>query len=446
MVAQLLPEMCDAGLVATTEPNALRDAVDAPGWVAKLLGLPAGGVPGLASAAVSSASSALSSSQQQARLPAPLLQGSLNNGGPAIPWRRANVRHTSNELYVDAVETLHVLLAPGGLPLRAVAHGALVFTAKVSGVPELLLSLSVPRGGAAAALRLPVFHPCVRLARWRERPGELSFVPPDGRFVLMAYEADLLAAGRRKGAGLALPASVAVIVAAPAFTVHLTLHPLPLLAPPQPAGFSSAAAAGIASSPSASSTGSGAASGTSAAPSLSDVVVRVRIPPGVRSLGHRRPPRGTAGWAPGDEELEWRVGSRDAAALCSPGRGAAARGRRRRVWGPEVRGRRQRGRAGAAVAGAARRGGAGGEVGVRRRRGRRGGEGRGARVRRRRRGGRVGGSDADGGERRLHGQGVAGQRRARGEAGGGRGAVAGAGRRGAAVQGRQVHDGEQGRR
>jgi hypothetical protein len=323
VVAQLLPEMCDAGLVATTEPNALRDVVDVPRWTAKMLGLPTV-VPGLASAA-----SAISS--QQSRLPNPLLAaGSLTNA-PAIPWRRTNVRHTSNELYVDAVEELHVLLAPSGLPLRAVAHGSLVFTAKVSGVPELLLSLSTPRG--SARMQLPVFHPCVRLSRWRERPGELSFVPPDGRFLLMAYETDLLADGnsaasakRKAGGGLALPASVSVSVSAPAFSVHLNLHPLPLLAPAQPSGFSSsslttAAASAIASSPSASSAGSRAASGTSAAPSLSDVLVRVRVPAGVRSLGDLRPTRGTARWAPGDEELEWRVGARDVAALLGASRG-----------------------------------------------------------------------------------------------------------------------------
>jgi hypothetical protein len=38
VVAQLLDEMCDAGAVGTTEPNALRDLVDVPGWVGKLLG------------------------------------------------------------------------------------------------------------------------------------------------------------------------------------------------------------------------------------------------------------------------------------------------------------------------------------------------------------------------------------------------------------------------
>lgn len=38
VVAQLLGEMCDAGSVCNTEPNALRDDVDIPGWMGKLLG------------------------------------------------------------------------------------------------------------------------------------------------------------------------------------------------------------------------------------------------------------------------------------------------------------------------------------------------------------------------------------------------------------------------
>ena len=38
VTAQLLGEMCDAGAVSTTEPNALHDLVEVPGWVGKLLG------------------------------------------------------------------------------------------------------------------------------------------------------------------------------------------------------------------------------------------------------------------------------------------------------------------------------------------------------------------------------------------------------------------------
>ena len=37
VVAQLLSEMCDAGCISTTEPNALRDVVEMPGWMEKLL-------------------------------------------------------------------------------------------------------------------------------------------------------------------------------------------------------------------------------------------------------------------------------------------------------------------------------------------------------------------------------------------------------------------------
>jgi AP-3 complex subunit mu len=38
VVSQLLEEMCDSGIVATTEPNALRDVVEAPSWMNRLLG------------------------------------------------------------------------------------------------------------------------------------------------------------------------------------------------------------------------------------------------------------------------------------------------------------------------------------------------------------------------------------------------------------------------
>jgi len=38
VVAQLLGEMCDAGNVCNTEPNALRDDVDVSGFLGKLLG------------------------------------------------------------------------------------------------------------------------------------------------------------------------------------------------------------------------------------------------------------------------------------------------------------------------------------------------------------------------------------------------------------------------
>jgi hypothetical protein len=38
VVAQLLNEMCDAGAISTSEPNALREVVEVEGWIGKLLG------------------------------------------------------------------------------------------------------------------------------------------------------------------------------------------------------------------------------------------------------------------------------------------------------------------------------------------------------------------------------------------------------------------------
>lgn len=38
IVAQLMHEMCCGGLVCNTEPNALREVINVPGWMDKLLG------------------------------------------------------------------------------------------------------------------------------------------------------------------------------------------------------------------------------------------------------------------------------------------------------------------------------------------------------------------------------------------------------------------------
>jgi AP-3 complex subunit mu len=314
VVAQLLSEMCDCGAIATTEPNALRDLVEAPSWMNKLLG--GVGLP--------SSSPALPATQSLSSM------GNMNNNAPAILWRRSNVRHTSNELYVDIVETLHVISAPSGQPLAATAHGSVVFTAKVSGVPDLFLSLTSQAGGPtmlAKTLRLPVFHPCVRLARWKERPGDLSFVPPDGRFLLMGYEVDLLGPEyleralttaatntgrkqRKQKSPLALPATVSVLKSlgpnASDFEVRLQINPT----------FAARAGAGTATVDAfAKATGKNV--GTSAHPTVEDVLVTIPIPSGVRGLGDMRASRGEARWAPGEDKLEWRVSGKQIGSLAA---------------------------------------------------------------------------------------------------------------------------------
>ena len=156
VVAQLLSEMVDGGIIANTEPNALRDVVEAPNLLKSLLG----GV-GLPSSTPSSLAPSSTGFSLGGGRPSPRLGPSQtsNQTGSPVPWRRANVRHTSNEMYVDIVETLEVTLSPSGRPLAAMAHGTIAFTAKVSGIPDLLLQLGCS-GGIQNAVSLPVFHPC----------------------------------------------------------------------------------------------------------------------------------------------------------------------------------------------------------------------------------------------------------------------------------------------
>ncbi|KAJ9654812.1 hypothetical protein H2201_008937, partial [Coniosporium apollinis] len=252
-------------------------------------------------------------------------------------------------LYVDILETLTATFSPSGLPLTATASGTIAFTSKVSGIPDLLLILSAPGGGGInSVFENPVFHPCVRLARWRDRPGELSFVPPDGRFVLAGYGADLLGreylAELEKGvdptkvqARLGLPATLHVSTALGSmgdeFEVRLSLNP-------RFANAKGGASTGSAAfAPSLGTAGGGFGDGNggrpkplpfamatkadSANPSLADVVVRVPVPPGVRNLVELKVNRGEAVYAPGDRVLEWRIGQKDIAALLGVGAGVA---------------------------------------------------------------------------------------------------------------------------
>lgn len=250
----------------------------------------------------------------------PPLSSSAAAQGPAIPWRRPNVRHTSNELYVDVVESLSVTIAPSGRLLSALVSGTIAFTAKISGVPDLLLSLTTPGGQQAIGRKmdLPVFHPCVRLARWRERPGELSFVPPDGRFILSGYEVDLLPIDPdldeppNHMEKVFLPAFVdmrkSLGPTGSEFEVRLTLNTnfpgVPLAARP-----------GVGRSGSGTSTPSflgGGGGGSPSAPVLDEVVVTIPVPQTVRNITDMQSSRGEATYNPGNEFLEWRVPTKDA--------------------------------------------------------------------------------------------------------------------------------------
>ena len=246
------------------------------------------------------------------------------SNGPTIPWRRANVRHTSNELYVDIVETLSITLAPSGRPLVAFANGSILFTSKISGVPDLILTLSASGGklGMEKAIELPVFHPCVRLARWKERPGELSFVPPDGKFMLAGYEVNLMPANLDLNSwsklNLYLPVSIDVSKSlGPAgadFEVRLNLS----------SNFPGASPGASLSRPALGSRGSGRStpniftgSSSSLGPILQNVVATIPVPPAVRNIADLRASRGEAFFNTAEKLVEWRIPTKDATAAGS---------------------------------------------------------------------------------------------------------------------------------
>ncbi|KAI4863072.1 Mu homology domain-containing protein [Hypoxylon rubiginosum] len=295
VVAQLLTEMCDAGTISTTEPNALRDVVEVEGLLGKLLG--SINLPG--------------------KSPNNPITTSLNaQNSPALPWRRANVRHTSNELYADVVETLSVTLAPSGRPISAFANGTIAFTSKVSGVPDIILNLTGPSGkhNLKSVMELPVFHPCVRLNRWKDNPGELSFIPPDGRFILAGYEVDLLPftsgkSGNFSANSLKLPVNIEVKTglgsASSDFEVRLNINKTFASSSSSMSGTS-----GRGGGPGGRSFG-GAHPGSAAAPLLQDLVVSVPLPPEVRNLPDIRPSKGDASFNLADKVLEWHIPTKE---------------------------------------------------------------------------------------------------------------------------------------
>ena len=230
---------------------------------------------------------------------------------------------------MDVLENLSVILAPSGRPISAIVAGSIAFTARISGVPDLLLTLSAPGGtstakssGISRTMQLPVFHPCVRLARWKENPGELSFIPPDGRFVLAGYEVDLLpfSASVEKPSGqtekLFVPASIDMRTGLGPngcdFEVRLILNT-------KFPGTYSSTRPGLSTARSGTPTPSfsfGAASGGSSnAPSLERLSVTVPLPAGVRSVTDLRPSRGEANFNLRESTLTWKVPTKDGASV-----------------------------------------------------------------------------------------------------------------------------------
>lgn len=197
-ITLILNEMIEGGYPDMTEPDAVKDIVPYGGLLTKLLS--GGPKPsGLSSAKI-----------------------------PTVSWRRSNVRHTNNELFVDLIETLYLVYEPssratrGGLsssafytssssfsstntkPIISRVEGAISVTSHLSGLPDIQLVLNT----GPHKIEDPSFHQCVDYSKWKSTPGTFSFIPPDGKHLLASYTLDnvgqgLVFAEMRTGLGVA---------------------------------------------------------------------------------------------------------------------------------------------------------------------------------------------------------------------------------------------------
>eukprot|EP01108_Squamamoeba_japonica_P005275 TRINITY_DN4142_c0_g1_i1.p1 TRINITY_DN4142_c0_g1~~TRINITY_DN4142_c0_g1_i1.p1 ORF type:complete len:413 (-),score=208.68 TRINITY_DN4142_c0_g1_i1:16-1254(-) len=156
-VYQLLDEMMDYGVPFTTEDNALRDIVSAPGGIAGL------------------ASSMLAKSLVADALP------SAHAGD--VDWRRRGVKHRTNEMFVDLIESISCIVDTSGALVASSLSAAFLCDSRLSAAPDLVMRLS-----GASSMEDVAFHRCVRHKQW-SKSKVISFVPPDGKFKLATFRA-----------------------------------------------------------------------------------------------------------------------------------------------------------------------------------------------------------------------------------------------------------------
>ncbi|KAL6454031.1 APM3 AP-3 complex subunit mu [Candida maltosa Xu316] len=190
----ILYQMLDDGTPHVTDFNKLRDLVSYKSFLSKIL---------------SGATTAASKATGRSTSTIDLIKA--NDNTMDIPWRRNNVKHTNNEMYVDIIETVNLVIKPviknskNGQTFDSAFYsssrqhsvdnhlisgyidGEVSFLSRLTGVPSLELALN----HVGSNLTLPSLHRCINLDTWKERRGILSFIPPDGKSTLMKYQVDL---------------------------------------------------------------------------------------------------------------------------------------------------------------------------------------------------------------------------------------------------------------
>lgn len=156
-VTLILSETLDNGAPYLSEPDQVREFVSKGGVLSKLL-----------------------SHQTQTPPHSKVSRSAVD--GPY--WRRQNVRHTQNELFVDIEESITCVVRRQGAskttPIVSYIDGSVYLTSHLSGVPEIELALTRPVSGGK--------HVCIT----KSGPAKVfRFTPPDGRTKLLTYTQDV---------------------------------------------------------------------------------------------------------------------------------------------------------------------------------------------------------------------------------------------------------------
>ena len=154
-IYQLLDEILDYGYPYITEPNALTSLIAPPTLAQKMVSAVTG----------------------QSGVSQKIGGGMLTN----MPWRKGGIKYTNNEIYFDIIEEVNTILDKKGKPVFTDVNGCIECICHLSGTPDLELFLSHP-----SVLDDCSFHQCVRHSPWQKKKI-ISFVPPDGKFVLCKY-------------------------------------------------------------------------------------------------------------------------------------------------------------------------------------------------------------------------------------------------------------------
>lgn len=117
----------------------------------------------------------------------PVISSVTTNG------RKTNTTNQKNEIFVDILERLNVLFTNNGYVLNSTIDGCIQMKSYLAGNPELRLALNedlvIGRGSGrygSVTVDDMNFNDCVNMTEF-ESARTLSFIPPDGEFVVLNY-------------------------------------------------------------------------------------------------------------------------------------------------------------------------------------------------------------------------------------------------------------------